>query len=76
MGPGGPREISVEQMKLGEILALVGMAVLLLTGLGRRRVRDGRLAGRGGLIKWVVWRGDFVACALILAGLVLMYWKN
>jgi hypothetical protein len=58
------------QIKSGEILALVGMGVLLLNNMGRRRVRQG-VASRG-LAKWVAW-GDFLAFGLILAGLVVMY---
>jgi hypothetical protein len=58
------------QIKSGEILALVGMGLLLLTKMGRRRVQQGR-ASRG-LAKWVPW-GDFLAFGLILAGLVVMY---
>jgi hypothetical protein len=58
------------QIKSGEILALVGMGVLLLNKMGRRRVRQG-VAGRG-LAKWVGW-GDFLAFGLILVGLVVMY---
>ena len=58
------------QLKSGEILALVGMGVLLLNNMGRRRVRQGG-ASRG-LAKWVAW-GDFLAFGLILAGLVVMY---
>jgi hypothetical protein len=58
------------QIKSGEILALVGMGVLLLNKMGRRRVRQGS-ASRG-LTKWVGW-GDFLAFGLILAGLVVMY---
>jgi len=58
------------QIKSGEILALVGMGVLLLNNMGRRRVRQGG-ASRG-LAKWVAW-GDFLAFGLILVGLVVMY---
>ena len=58
------------QLKLGEILALVGMGVLLLNNMGRRRVRQGG-ASRS-LAKWVGW-GDFLAFGIILAGLVVMY---
>jgi hypothetical protein len=58
------------QLKSGEILALVGMGVLLLNNMGRRRVRRGG-ASRG-LAKWVGW-GDFLSFGLILAGLVVMY---
>jgi len=56
----------------GEILALAGMAVLLLNNLGRRRVKQGRAALRRGLAGFVAY-GDFLAFGLILAGLVVMY---
>jgi hypothetical protein len=58
------------QLKLGEILALVGMGLLLLNKMGRRRVRQG--GASPGLAKWVAW-GDFLAFGVILAGLVVMY---
>jgi hypothetical protein len=62
----------VAPIKSGEILALVGMGVLLLGKLGRRRARPGPPAGVRGLAKWLAW-SDFVAFGLILAGLVVMY---
>jgi hypothetical protein len=59
-------------VKSGEILALAGMGVLLLHNLGRRRAKQGRpLPGRG-LARFLAY-GDFVACGLILAGLVVIY---
>jgi hypothetical protein len=54
----------------GEILALAGMGVLLLNNLGRRRVKQGNAAR--GLARFVAY-GDFVACGLILAGLIVIY---
>ena len=60
-------------VELGEVVALVGMVLLLLTAMGRRRVRQGRRPAGGGLGTWLVGRGDVVAFVLILAGLVLMY---
>ena len=59
-------------VKTGEILALAGMGVLLLNNLGRRRVKQGRAPAQRGLARFVAY-GDFVACGLILAGLVVMY---
>ena len=48
------------------------MGVLLLHNLGRRRAKQGRpLPGRG-LARFLAY-GDFVACGLILAGLVVIY---
>jgi hypothetical protein len=48
------------------------MGVLLVSNLGRRQAPRGRLPAPRGLIRWLGW-GDFVACGLILAGLVVMY---
>jgi hypothetical protein len=59
-------------LQTGEILALAGMGVLLLSNMGRRRARQGRPPAKGGLIRMLAW-GDFVAFGLILAGLVVMY---
>jgi hypothetical protein len=53
-------------------LALAGMGVLLLTNLGRRRVRQGRPTAARGLARFLAY-GEFVACGLILAGLVVIY---
>ncbi len=61
-------------LQTGEILALVGMGVLLLSNMGRRRARQGQLP-KGGLMRILAW-GDFVAFGLILAGLVVMYLKK
>jgi hypothetical protein len=56
----------------GEILALAGMGVLLLNNLGRRQVKQGRVAPSGILGRFVAY-GDFLACGLILTGLVVIY---
>lgn len=56
----------------GEILALVGMGVLLLGKIGRRRTQSEQPASVRGLAKWLAW-SDFVAFGIILAGLVVMY---
>jgi hypothetical protein len=56
----------------GEILALAGMGVLLLNNLARRQVRQGKPSAARGLARFVAY-GDFVACGLILAGLVVIY---
>ena len=58
------------QIKSGEVLALVGLGLLLLNNMGRRRMRQGG-ASRG-LAKLVAW-GDFLSFGVILAGLVVMY---
>jgi hypothetical protein len=56
----------------GEILALAGMGVLLLNNLGRRRVKQGKPPAARGLARFVPY-GDYAACGLILAGLVVIY---
>ena len=56
----------------GEIIALAGMGVLLLNNLGRRRVKQGKPPVSRGLARFVAY-GDFLACGLILAGLVVIY---
>ncbi len=60
------------KLKPGVILALVGMVVMLLSNLGHRRVKQGRVPAKSGLARLVAY-GDFVAFGLILAGLVIMY---
>jgi hypothetical protein len=59
-------------IRSGEILALAGMGVLLLNNLGRRQVKQGRVPPRGILGRFLAY-GDYVACGLILAGLVVIY---
>ncbi len=58
--------------KVGEILALVGLVMLLLASMGRRQVRQSRRLPTGAFGLWVRW-GDFVAFAFLLGGLVLMW---
>ena len=48
------------------------MGVLLLNNLGRRRVKEGRPPAVRGLARFLAY-GDYVACGLILAGLVVIY---
>ena len=67
-----PGESEAVVFKLGEILAMAGMGVLLLNNLGRRQVKQGRVLARS-ILGRVVAYGDFVACGLILAGLVVIY---
>jgi len=59
-------------LQTGEILALAGMAVLLLSNMGRRRARQGRVPAKGGLTRMLGW-GEYVAFGLIFAGLVVIY---
>ena len=59
-------------LKSGEIIALAGLVVLLVNKMGGRRGKPGRAPARRGLARFVAY-GDYVACGLILAGLVVMY---
>ena len=68
MRPGGSEKVEVTA---GEIVALVGMGVLLLNNLGRRRVRQGRPPVKGRLAKLLDY-GDYVAFGIILVGLVVI----
>jgi hypothetical protein len=59
-------------LQTGEIIALVGMGILLVSNMGRRKARTGRVPANRTLVRMLSW-GDFVAFGLILAGLVVMY---
>ena len=56
----------------GEILALVGLGLLLLTGWGRQRQRKLRHPPRPGFILWQRW-GGVAAYVCVALGLLLMY---
>jgi hypothetical protein len=62
-------------LQTGEVIALVGMAVLLLSNMGRRQARQGKVRANRGLTNMLSW-GDFVAFGLILVGLVFMYFQK
>jgi hypothetical protein len=62
----------VVALQTGEIISLVGMVVLLLNNMGRRRARQGKVPAKGGLAKLLSW-GDYVAFGIILVGLVVIY---
>jgi hypothetical protein len=70
----GPGE-SVVKLQTGEVIALVGMVVLLLSNMGRRQARQGKVSDNRSLVKMLSW-GDFVAFGLILLGLVIMYFQK
>jgi drug/metabolite transporter (DMT)-like permease len=54
--------------KLGHILALVGLVLLVLSGLGGRRRPGGSPARQ----RWQ-WQAQLAGLALVLAGLVVMW---
>lgn len=59
-------------LQTGEIVALVGMVVLLLNNMGRRRARQGKVPAKGTLARLLSW-GDYAAFGIIMAGLVIIY---
>lgn len=59
-------------VKLGQILALLGLVLLVLGNLGRRRSRRGRQPPVAGFARWQRL-SDLTALGLILAGLLLMW---
>jgi hypothetical protein len=61
----------MEHGGLGPVLALSGLILLLLTGLGRQRARSQQQKPSPAFVRWQKW-GSLVAFALILAGLLLM----
>jgi hypothetical protein len=60
---------------LGQILAIVGLILVVLTGWGRRRARQQGQAPSPALVKLQTW-GSLAAFGLILAGLVLMNYQK
>ena len=63
----------MEKVGLGQILALVGLIIFLLSGLGRQRARR-RPQSPPPSPAWQRWQqwGTFTAITLIFAGLILM----
>jgi uncharacterized membrane protein len=63
----------MEKSSLGQVLALVGLIVFVLTGVGRprSRSRSDSQPPSPNYQRWQQW-GTIAAIALILAGLVLM----
>ena len=59
-------------LKPGEILALVGLLLLVVHKLGRRRLLKSRQPLRGLTRFWLSW-GDLVVFLIILAGLTLIW---
>ncbi|MDP3183593.1 MAG: hypothetical protein Q8M54_12375 [Desulfobaccales bacterium] len=56
---------------LGQVLALVGFCLLILSRIGLRRSPRQRQAGTTTSLRWQRW-GDITACGLIVAGLLFM----
>ncbi|MGQ9687767.1 MAG: hypothetical protein ACUVXF_03110 [Desulfobaccales bacterium] len=61
----------MEKGGLGQILALVGFIVLLLTGIGRQQARRRGQPFSASFQRWQNL-GGLAACALIIIGLILM----
>jgi len=63
----------MEKGGLGQILALVGLLVFVMTGVGRQRSRSSARSQvpSPAFQRWQQW-GTYAAIALIVAGLVLM----
>ena len=59
-------------LKSGEMLALLGLILLLVHKLVRRRMVQTRKPARGLYLFWLKW-GDLVVFLIILAGLTLMW---
>jgi len=62
-------------VELGQILALVGMVVLLLTGMRRQQARKSGQASTPKFFREQRWMHG-VAYGLILVGLMLMWAKK
>lgn len=56
----------------GELLALLGLVLLLVHNVVRRQLLKARKPGRGLALFWLRW-GDLVVFLVILAGLTLMW---
>ncbi len=63
----------MEKSGLGQILALVGLIIFVLSGVGRQRARS-RSQGPPPSPAFLLWQkyGTITAIALIIVGLVLM----
>uniref|UniRef100_A0A7V4G845 Uncharacterized protein n=1 Tax=Desulfobacca acetoxidans TaxID=60893 RepID=A0A7V4G845_9BACT len=61
----------MEKIGLGQILAFVGLVVLLLTGVSRQQARRGPRRLSPGFVLWQRW-GRLAGLALVLGGLLLM----
>jgi uncharacterized membrane protein YidH (DUF202 family) len=61
----------MEKGGLGQVLALLGLVLLLLTGVGRQRARRQERQPSPSLQRWQQW-GSLAGLALVLVGLLLM----
>ena len=59
-------------LKSGELLALMGLILLLVNNVVRRQLVKSSKPGRGLRLFWLQW-GDLVVFLIILAGLTLMW---
>jgi len=59
-------------LKSGELLALIGLILLLVNNVVRRQLGKSRKPARGLRLFWRQW-GDLVVFLIILAGLTLMW---
>ncbi len=61
----------MEKGGLGQVLSLVGLIFLLITGMGRQRARSRQQPPTAGSQRWQKW-ASLAGFALIIVGLVLM----
>jgi len=59
-------------LKSGELLALMGLILLLVNNVVRRQLVKSRKPAHGLRLFWLQW-GDLVVFLIILAGLTLMW---
>ena len=59
-------------LKSGELLALIGLILLLVNNVVRRQLVKSRKPAHGLRLFWLQW-GDLVVFLIILAGLTLMW---
>jgi len=65
----------MEQGGLGQVLSLVGLILLLISGVGRQQARQRQRQPSPGFQRLQYW-GSLAAFALIIIGLLLMAWAK